>query len=92
MKHQPNKTAKAKSASVSTNVPYRRQNQRQSARNIHRSTARSKPKSLTQKKRYPPDPWNDLDKPLELFVSPEIKQRLGLTCRTTVEYLEELQK
>lgn len=203
MNNQPKKIAKAKSAAVKTYTPYRRQNQRHSTRNIHRSTARSKPKNVTRKKRYPPDhtpltvqaaarglrahlglsqqamatklslsmgalrnyesgavpspearplyaylicaetqkrpqfasvfraalykvlgvpdewgkaprdvaniaamrsfskssrgsiarnPWNDLDEALELFASPEIKQRLGLACRTTVEYLEEIQK
>lgn len=32
--------------------------------------------------------WNNPEAPMELFVSPELKRRFSLKCRTTVELLE----
>ena len=37
-------------------------------------------------------PWNDVNVPLALYVAPWIKAKLGLKCKTTEEYLAEMDK
>lgn len=54
----------------------------------HPDIRRTIAKSRLPKPRRPA--WEILDEPLELYVSPELKERLGLHCKTTTDYLARL--
>lgn len=43
-------------------------------------------------RRYSPQPWNDTDVPLALYVSPTLKAQFDLPCRTTDELLTPEQR
>lgn len=52
-----------------------------------------KAKTLPRKRGpYNDTPWNDLQEPLKLYAAPAIKTKLGLSCETTVEYLERVKQ
>lgn len=42
-----------------------------------------------RKGRYKHQPWNNPHVEMQLFVAPWMKEKLGLACKTTEEYLEE---
>jgi hypothetical protein len=48
-------------------------------------------RSRAKRRRRRPERWNESDAPFQLFVTPEIKERFNLSCKTTTEYLEGLE-
>lgn len=59
------------------------------SRNSKTSSAAKKPKKKTWSRKYGKDPWNDPETKLELFISPDLKLKLGLAHPTTEDYLKE---
>ena len=49
------------------------------------------PEEKPPRKKYLPA-WKDPDVKLELYISPDLKLRLGLAPKTTTEYLEERER
>ena len=54
-----------------------------------RTDPRTDPRNWERFGEYGALAWNNPNVQMELFVTPEIKQKFGLKCRTTVELLEQ---